>query len=232
MIKQTWTIGGGYGTPSIKIIKSNKKEITVEEFLNVLEQGGVATVSNSVEATAVVNTISTIKLDSGSIVGKVFAESNGEMIEGNSDSYAVWVKDGGNLTIEGDGEIIAQDATYSMAVWANGGDVTIKGGTFRNGGDGTDLIYASAGGSVYIYGGEFIGAGNTGSEPGTANKFSLLNIKDKDYKSGASEIIVYGGKFHGFNPADNLSEGPGTNFVADGYKSVEVEEDVWEVVKE
>lgn len=232
MIKQTWTIGGGYGTPSIKIIKKSKKETTAEELLNVLQQGGTATVSNPIEATAVVNTVSTVKLDGGSIVGKVFAESNGEMVEGTSDSYAVWVKDGGNLTIEGDGEIVAQDATYSMAIWANGGDVTIKGGTFRNGGDGTDLIYASAGGSVYIYGGEFIGAGNTGSEPGTANKFSLLNVKDKDYKSGVSEIVVYGGKFHGFNPADNLSEGPGTNFVAEGYKSVEVEEGIWEVVKE
>ena len=232
MIKQTWTIGGGYGAPSIRIIKESKKETTAEELLSVLEQGGIATVSNPIEATAVVNTVSTVKLDGGSIVGKVFAESNGEMIEGNSDSYAVWVKDGGNLTIEGNGEIVAQDATYSMAVWANGGKVTIKDGVYRNGGDGTDLIYASAGGNVYIYGGEFIGAGNTGSEPGTANKFSLLNVKDKDYKSGASEIVVYGGKFHGFNPADNLSEGPGTNFVAEGYKSVEVEEDVWEVVKE
>lgn len=232
MIKQTWTIGGGYGVPSIRIIKEGKKETTAEELLSVLEQGGTATLSNSIETTAVVNTVSTVKLDGGSIVGKVFAESNGEMLEGNSDSYAVWVKDGGNLTIEGDGEVVAQEATYSMAVWANGGDVTIKGGTFRNGGDGTDLIYASAGGSVYIYGGEFIGAGNTGSEPGTKNEYSLLNVKDADYKSGASEIVVYGGKFHGFNPADNLSEGPGTNFVAEGYKSVEVEEGIWEVVKE
>ena len=231
MIKQTWTIGGGYGAPSIRIIKESKKETTAEELLSVLEQGGIATVSNPIEATAVVNTVSTVKLDGGSIVGKVFAESNGEMIEGNSDSYAVWVKDGGNLTIEGNGEIVAQDATYSMAVWANGGKVTIKDGVYRNGGDGTDLIYASAGGSVYIYGGEFIGAGNTGSEPGTANKFSLLNIKDKDYKSGSSEIVVYGGKFHGFNPADNLSEGPGTNFVAEGYESIEIEPNVWEVSK-
>ena len=222
-------LGGGYGLPNIKI--SKQKSMNTEQILEVLSQGGTAVISNNVELTAVLNSSATIKLDGGTIKAQVFAESNGEILEGNTDSYAVWVKDGGNLTIEGDGEIVAQDATYSMAVWANGGDVTIKGGTFRNGGDGTDLIYASAGGSVYIYGGEFIGAGNTGSEPGTANKFSLLNIKDKDYKSGSSEIVVYGGKFHGFNPADNVSEGPNTNFVAEGYKSVEVEPNVWEVSK-
>ena len=34
-----------------------------------------------------------------------------------------------------------------------------------------------------------------------------------------------------FNPADNLSEGKNTNFVADGYKSIEVKEGVWEIVK-
>lgn len=180
---------------------------------------------------AIINTKLTIDLNNKSITGGVFSESNGSINEGTSDSYAFWVKEGGDLTIEGEGEIVALDATYSMAVWANGGDVTIKGGTFRNGGDGTDLIYASAGGNVYIYGGEFIGAGNTRVEPGTANKFSLLNIKDKDYKSGISEIVVYGGKFHGFNPADNLSEGPNTNFVAEGYKSVEIESNVWEVSK-
>lgn len=230
MRKQAWTIGGRYMLPDFKI-KQQKKQETIEDVLNALTNGGTVRISKPLDVTAVIDKPTTIKLTGGSITGKVFAESGGEMIEGTSDSYAIWVKEGGEITIEGKGEIVAKDATYSMAVWANGGKVTIKDGVYRNGGDGTDLIYASAGGSVYIYGGEFIGAGNTGSEPGTANKFSLLNIKDKDYKSGSSEIVVYGGKFHGFNPADNLSEGPGTNFVAKGYESIEIEPNVWEVRK-
>lgn len=226
MRQQNWAIGGRYMLPNFKI--ESTLQLSAEE---ILTNGGVAVVSKDLEITAVLDKTTDIKLVGGSIKGQLFTESQGQMIDGNTDSYAIWAKKG-EVTIEGEGEIIAQDATYSMAVWANGGDVIIKGGTFRNGGDGTDLIYASAGGNVYIYGGEFIGAGNTGSEPGTANKFSLLNVKDKDYKSGISNIIVYGGKFHGFNPADNLSEGKNTNFVAEGYKSVEVEEGVWEVVKE
>ena len=116
-----------------------------------------------------------------------------------------------------------------MAVWAKGGKVTIEGGTFENGGDGCDLIYASHGGKVYIYGGEFKATERTGAESGTQNTHSALNIKDTH--RGSSEIVVYGGKFYGFDPANNLSEGPNTNFVAEGYKSVEISEGVWEVVK-
>lgn len=234
MRKQIWEIGHRYMRPSYSILrKASQNTIKNEEqLLDELSKGGKVTLSApiSLSTAAVITGVSSVNLNNQTITGGLFAESGGNMNEGNSDSYAFWVKDG-DLTIEGNGEVIAQEATYSMAIWANGGNVTIKGGTFRNGGDGTDLIYASNGGSVYIYGGEFIGAENTGAEPGTANKFSLLNVKDSDYKSGASEIVVYGGKFHGFDPADNVSEGPNTNFVAEGYKSVEVETNVWEVVK-
>lgn len=114
-----------------------------------------------------------------------------------------------------------------MAVWAQGGDVTINGGKFYNGGDGCDLIYASNGSTIEIYGGEFHATENTNAEPGTKNKFSALNIKDKDRDN--SKIVVYGGTFYGFDPANNLSEGPNTDFVAKGYKSEEIEENVWKV---
>lgn len=189
--------------------------------------------SYSPKAPIIINGIdTTVNLNGNKITAPLFAESNGEVLEGNSDSYGLWVK-GGEVTIEGEGEVVAQDAKYSMAVWANGGTAIIKDGVFRNGGDSCDLIYASAGGKVIIEGGEFYPAGPaTGTRPGTKNPYTALNIKDKDYKSGVSSIIVKGGKFHNFNPADNLSEGPGTNFVAEGFKSVEVESNVWEVIPE
>ena len=139
-----------------------------------------------------------------------------------------WVKKGGELTIDGEGSVVAQDATYSMAVWAQGGKVTINEGKFYNEGDGCDLIYASEGGKVYIYGGEFHATERKGEENGTKNKFSALNIKDKDRAN--CEIVVYGGTFYGFNPADNVSEGVNTNFVAEGYQSVEISEGVWQVM--
>ena len=171
-----------------------------------------------------------VNLNGNKVIAPTFTESNGAVLAGNSDSYGFWVKSG-SLTIEGDGEVVAQNATYSMAVWANGGNVTIKGGTYRNGGDSCDLIYASAGGNIVIEGGEFFSSGPaSGTAPETKNPYSTLNVKDADYKSGISSIIVKGGKFHNFNPANNLSEGENTNFVAEGYKSVEVEPNVWEVM--
>jgi hypothetical protein len=149
--------------------------------------------------------------------------------DGSTNSYGLWVKSGGEITIIGNGTIEARDADYSMAVWANGGSVIISGGTYINHGDGCDLIYVSNGGKVEIYGGEFISNGPaTGTVPGTKNPYSALNIKDRDSKT--SSITVYGGRFFKFNPANNVSEGEGTNFVAEGYKSVQ-NGDWWEVIK-
>ena len=172
----------------------------------------------------------TMKLNMGgkTITGPVFPSAYD--VEGNvteTDSYGLWVKDGGDILVEGQGVIEAQPATYSMAVWANGGKVTIKDGVYKNAGDGCDLIYASAGGQVEIYGGEYYATERSGDVPGTKNKFSALNVKDRD--RGISSITVYGGRFYGFDPANNVSEGPDTNFVAEGYESVKVEPNVWEV---
>lgn len=132
-------------------------------------------------------------------------------------SYVFWVKSG-KLTIKGNGKIQSSDSQYSMAVWANGGDVDIYGGSYYNEGRGSDLIYASAGGNVNIYGGEFIACKKVGNVAGTANIYTALNIKDRDRDK--SSIKVYGGKFYKFDPANNLSEGPNTNFVAEGYQSI------------
>lgn len=169
----------------------------------------------------------TINLNGKTISSGVFSENNGVITEGNTDSYPFFVQKDGELIIKGNGVVRSSDANYSMAVWAKGGKVKIYGGKFYNAGDGCDLIYASNEGDVEIYGGEFHATERSGEVPGTKNKFSALNLKD----NSNSRIVVYGGKFYGFNPSDNLSEGPNTNFVADGYKSVEVEPNVWEVLE-
>ena len=203
------------------------------DYKEAIEKGGDVVLQDSVKmATAFVleNVNTVVDLNGKTVQGGVFAESNGSMVKGDSDSYAFWVKDGANLVLNGDGVVEAQAATYSMAVWVQGGTVTINGGTYVNAGEGSDLIYASNGGKVYIYGGEFKPCEKQEGVDGTQNKYSALNIKDRD--RDICEIKVYGGKFYGFNPADNVSEGPNTNFVAEGYKSVEVETNVWEVIPE
>ena len=65
--------------------------------------------------------------------------------------------------------------------------------------------------------------------PGTRNEYCALNIKDADRKT--SSIIVKGGTFYNFNPANNFSEGPNTNFVANGYTSNQIDDNIWIVEK-
>lgn len=233
MRQQIWTVGGRYMLPTNTVLKSGSSASSLIDFKEHLKQGGeivMATSINLDREPAIISSEMFIDLNNNTITGGLFAESNGGVSEGNSDSYVFWIKKGGELIIDGDGIIKTQPAKYAIAVWAQGGTVIINGGKFYNDGEGSDLIYASAGGKVYIYGGEFYPNKKQEGVDGTANPYSALNIKDID--RGISEIKVYGGKFYNFDPANNLSEGSNTSFVAEGYKSVEVEPNVWEVVKE
>lgn len=144
-------------------------------------------------------------------------------ITGSGENGAIDVTNGttvlkGNGTVKG----TLGSNNYSMAVWANGGNVVINGGTYMNATDGTergtDLIYASGNSVIEINGGTFI----------AAKPEWTLNCKDADYKAGTANIIVRGGKFYKFDPSNNATEGPNTNYVANGYK-VEVEGDYYVV---
>lgn len=217
-----------------EIFNGKTDAITVtskDELLSMINEGHVELASNIdlVDTPLIIEGDVEVNLGGNDIIGGVFTESGGNILEGSSDSYAFMAIEGSNLTISGEGNVIAQDATYSMAVWANGGTVTINSGTFKNGGDSCDLIYASNGGRVYIYGGEFIATDKKGVEPGTNNTNSALNIRDS--QRDICQILVYGGKFYKFDPGNNLSEGPGTSFLAPGYKSVQ-DGDYFVVVKE
>ncbi len=124
----------------------------------------------------------------------------------------------GTLTLNGNGVVNAGISGVGSwcAVWANGGHVVINGGTYFVDGDSTestdpnhqnDLIYTKNGGTVTINGGTFI-AGE-----------GIWALNENDSTGGA--IVVYGGTFIGFNPANNVSEGEGTNFLASGYAALE-----------
>ena len=145
----------------------------------------------------------------------VTLDLGGKALVANGSNGAIQV-DGGLTTLDGEGTVsgtLGSD-NYSMAVWASNGTVVINDGTYKNATDGsvrgTDLIYASGTGCIEINGGVFE----------AAKPEWTLNVKDADYKAGTAKIIVKGGKFKNFDPANNSAEGAGTNFVAAGYKSV------------
>ena len=165
-----------------------------------------------------------IDLNGYSITAGIFTESNGDITEGDTDSYVFWVKDG-SLAIFGNGDVIAQPAKYSIAVWCQGGAVLLDGGNYYNGED-SDLIYASGSGNVKILNGYFKAGENNG--PGTKNKYSVLNIKDKDRATASIEVM--GGKYYMFDPANNLSEGENTNFVHPDYTSITADDINYSVI--
>ena len=103
----------------------------------------------------------------------------------------------------------------------NGAKLTINGGNYYGGGTAVQVQK----GELTINGGIF--AVEAFGEPYGYN--FLLNCIDGAYKDGTAKIIVKGGIFKNFNPADNTAEGEHTNFVADGYKVVSETKDNGEV---
>ena len=171
------------------------------------------------------NTDVVIDLNGHSIVNKT-------QVNGN---YTVVFNVTGNshLTINGEGEVKALEETsdvdgYRMAIWAyDDAVVDINGGYFYNkqlNPETSNLIYVMDRAVVNVAGGKF----ETAMLNAQGTSF-LLNMQDAS--RATAKINITGGQFVAFDPADCISEGPHTNFVADGYMSVKTEDNVWTVVR-
>ena len=120
------------------------------------------------------------------------------------------------LTIEGEGNVVAEDG-YS--VYATGDSkVNLNGGYYFSP---VSVVDARKNAIVTINGGEFKVDGTNNSEGDFGQKYTL-NLRDKtgNYAGELAAIIVKGGKFYKYNPAESQSENPVANFVAAGYSSV------------
>ena len=108
----------------------------------------------------------------------------------------------------------------------NGATLTINGGNYYGGGTAVQVQK----GTLIINGGTF--AVEKYEDEAYGYNF-LLNCIDSAYRDGTAKIIVKGGTFVNFNPADCKAEGANTNFVADGYHVVSAPQengDVWYTV--
>lgn len=123
-----------------------------------------------------------------------------------TDISAITVENGATLTIEGNGTI--QGSEYG--VYAKNGNVVIKGGSITAG---TTAVQVNVG-TADIEGGVF-------SNTDATDTRYVINCIDANWKNGTAKVNITGGTFHNFNPADNAAEGAGTNFVADGYQTVD-----------
>ena len=142
--------------------------------------------------------------------GKTIANTN--EIWSDNEWSLVSAQKGSSLTITGNGNFKAKENDCYAVDVQDGSTVTIKNGTF------VGNIHA-----VYVYEGTAIVEGGTYSvqqkypDASKADEF-VLNCYDENRANGSAKIIVKGGTFINFNPANCQAEGAHTNFVANGYK--------------
>lgn len=194
---------------------------------SVFNEGGVVALANDLVLDR------TLSVPAGK---EVVIDLNGKTISNTTDLWDVpdvhaknWsllsVK-GGTLTIKGAGTLQAKENDCYAVDVQDGGTVVIEDGTYVGN---IHAVYVYDG-TAEIRGGKY-SIQQTYPEAAKAYGF-VLNCFDENRKDGTAKILVSGGEFVKFNPADCVAEGEGTNFVIAGYKSVASGTDVWKVVKE
>ena len=124
----------------------------------------------------------------------------------------VSAQNGSSLTIEGNGTFKAKENDCYAVDVQDGSNVVIKNGTFVGN---IHAVYVLEG-TATIEGGTYF-VQQKYPDAAKADGF-VLNCYDANRANGTAKIIVKGGTFINFNPADCWAEGAHTNFVADGYK--------------
>lgn len=165
---------------------------------------------------------------------EVTLDLNGKTIKNSTDlwdsptkeanNWSLFSVKGGSLTIKGAGTLQAKENDCYAVDVQDGGQVTIEDGTYVGN---IHAVYVYEG-AAEIKGGHY-SVQQTYPDAEKAYGF-VLNCYDANRKNGTAKIMVSGGEFVKFNPADCAAEGAHTNFLAEGYMSVEAEEGVWTVV--
>ena len=203
-----------------QILTSN---MTTEKINELIARGGNFALEGDLDLTA------PIVVPSGA---DVTLNLNGHKIYNTNDiwengvAYELISVEGGNLTINGEGQVIAKENDcYAVDVWY-GGNLVINGGDYS--GNITALYVAE--GHAEVNGGSF-----TIQQLSDYNDYRYeLNLLDANGKNGTASIVVYGGKYYQFDPANNLAENPQVNFLGQPENSLPlttVLEDGWYVVK-
>lgn len=165
---------------------------------------------------------------------KVTLDLNGKTITNSTDIWSTEdeiycmfdVTGNGDLTITGNGKILAKENDAWVFRVRQGAKVTIENGEFA--GNNT-LAYVNKG-KITINGGKFYlqqaAYEDFDPETGMPGYGFMFNCEDTNYVDGSAKIEVKGGQFINFNPAKTISEQNGGNYVAEGYKSVKTQAEV------
>lgn len=168
--------------------------------------------------------------------GKAVLDINGKTISNSDDLWdarpndwsLISVRENGDLTITGNGTLQAKENDCYAVDVQDGATLTIKDGKF------VGNMHA-----VYVHTGKANIEGGTYSvlqkypDASKADEF-VLNCYDASRANGTAKIVVTGGSFANFNPADCFAEGAHTNFLETGYTTTSKEDAKitwWTVVK-
>ena len=189
-----------------------------------MKKGGNVELANDILVEDTIVAEKETKLD---MKGKTIANTADLWNESTGAWSLISAREGANLTIDGKGKFLAKKNDCFAVDVQDGATVTIKSGTFIGN---IHAVYVFEG-TATIEGG-FYSVQQKYNVAGKENGF-VLNCYDANRENGTAKIIVKGGTFVNFNPADCWAEGAHTSFVADGY-SVMFEEqangDVWYTV--
>ena len=183
---------------------------SASELGSALNEGKIVALSKDITSndTIVVNN-KTATLDAN---GKTVDNTNDIWNEDKNNWSLVSARNQANLTITGNGNFKAKENDCFAVDVQDGSTVTIKNGTFVGN---VHAVYVLEGTAI-IEGGTY-SVQQKYSDASKADEF-VLNCYDANRANGTAKIIVKGGTFINFNPADCQAEGAHTNFVANGYK--------------
>ena len=180
------------------------------ESVITVDGGKLSMIGGTVEQTGLAG--AAIETKSGAVVtingtAAVIKATNEKVCpSGNPGIAAISMTGGGTVEIK-NGKIEA-GMKFGVDV-AGGGTLTITKGEIT----GSTTAVQVTKGTANLSGGTFR------INPETSKQGYLLNCIDANYQDGTAKIVVTGGTYEGFDPADNSAEGEGTNFVKDGYVS-------------
>ena len=196
------------------------------ELTALLNGGKIVTLGKDIAPTETITVSGAVKstLD---LDGKKLVNTK-DIWETTPNSWSlVSARSGANLTITGNGTFAAKENDCYAVDVQDGSTVTITSGTFNGN---IHAVYVLEGTAI-IQGG-FYSVQQKYPDSAKADEF-VLNCYDANRANGTAKIIVTGGTFVNFNPADCQAEGAHTNFVADGYKvdsETQTNGDVWYTV--
>lgn len=192
-------------------VKTKKGTKTQDELLSALNSSvDYVFLTNDLDINSTVYTNQEVVLD---LNGKTITNSK-DIWDTEANNWSlISVRENGNLTITGNGHLLAKDDDcYGLDV-DDGASLTIENGEIKGN---IHAIYVQKG-QLTVNGGKYY-IHQTYPDKQKAYGF-VLNCYDENRENGTAKIVVKGGMFDKFNPADNWAEGEHTNFLAEGYKS-------------